>query len=370
MTAQRIKSRVFALFAVMVAFVSCAVTATPALAANIPATGGTTTFDKYLVMDANASVPPVTFSYSISGASSGQLENGIYSGIGTPSINSVTFEPSYTAEFGKPDDPDATEFKYATKQVTVDFNGISFDAPGVYRYVIIEKSSTNPSVPLDEAITRYLDVLVTYQDDTSNQLKIDSYSMHKVGESTKTASFTSVLSTFDLTLTKTVEGNQGDREKYFKFTVSISGAVEDTVYTVDLDDADAKPTVDGSVETNPTSLKVPTGGMVTATSYLKHEQSIVIQGLTSDTNYTITEENYSTDGYITSFVLDSNPSEEALTTGAEAMGAADHTVIFTNSKSGTVPTGILLETTPYLVMGGVVIVGLVALVATRRRRAQ
>lgn len=52
------------------------------------------------------------------------------------------------------------------------------------------------------------------------------------------------------------------------------------------------------------------------------------------------------------------------------MGTANHTVTFTNFKSGTVPTGILLETAPYLILGAVVVAGLVVLFATRRRRTR
>ena len=58
-------------------------------------------------------------------------------------------------------------------------------------------------------------------------------------------------------------------------------------------------------------------------------------------------------------------------TGPEGTAkTGDHTVIFTNDKQGTVPTGILLETAPYLILGAVVVAGLVVLFATRRRRSR
>ena len=58
------------------------------------------------------------------------------------------------------------------------------------------------------------------------------------------------------------------------------------------------------------------------------------------------------------------------TTTKKDMPTQDHTVTFTNTKNGTVPTGILLETAPYLILGAVVVVGLVVLFATRRRRTR
>ena len=51
-------------------------------------------------------------------------------------------------------------------------------------------------------------------------------------------------------------------------------------------------------------------------------------------------------------------------------GKGDNVVTFTNDKQGAVPTGILLETAPYLILGAVVVAGLVVLFATRRRRSR
>ena len=127
--------------------------------------------------------------------------------------------------------------------------------------------------------------------------------------------------------------------------------------------------MDGAVKTNETTLTA-TGGTVTKTYYLKDDQSIVIQGLTANTSYTITETNYSTDGYTTSYVLDGGDSTDSNTTDAQTMRAASHTITFTNTKNGIVPTGILLETAPYVILGAVVLAGFVVLFATRRRRSR
>lgn len=369
MTAQRIKSRVFALFAVMVAFVSCAVTAPPALAANTPPTDNlTTTFSKYLVMDENASVPNVEFEFTITaGDAVDGSENSlpIYAGIGNPTVESAVFSTGDTTTQGTPTNSGATGYKYAKKEVTVDFSNVTFNSPGIYRYIITEGSSTTSGIINDTTATRTLDVYVESND--TGGLSVAGYFLHE--DNAKSTGFTNEYATYDLTLKKNVTGNQGDRDKYFEFTVEIANAAEGTVYSVDLSGADENLTVDGTEKTNPKSLTVLAGGTVKATFYLKHEQSIVIQGLTSNTTYTITETDYASDGYTTSYEVNSGGSVESSTTGSQTMGADDHTVTFTNDKNGAIPTGILLETTPYLVMGGVVIAGLVALVATRRRRA-
>lgn len=52
------------------------------------------------------------------------------------------------------------------------------------------------------------------------------------------------------------------------------------------------------------------------------------------------------------------------------MGDTEHTVTFTNDKDGDIPTGILMETAPFILLGAVMIAGIVVLFLTRRRRVR
>lgn len=394
-----LKTRLWALAATLLLLVS--LLALPVSAANTPVTGGTFDFNKYLVMNANANVPNVEFTFTIDAGEPVNAGNGqqkIYAGIVQNTGETVTAPTVTEANFsyntdndntanGLPSDTTTTtqNKKYATKEVTVDFSGISFTAPGIYRYIITETASTASYIQNDTATDRTLDVYVQYKNNGSEdepnysdtELVVSNYVLHEgledpaaQGEE-KSDGFTNTYTTYDLTLTKSVTGNQGDRDKYFAFTVEITGAVEGTVYTVDLSRAEEKPTVDGVQQTNSNSLTA-TDGSVTATYYLKHNQSIKIQGLTEDTKYTISETSYSADGYTTTYKIDNGTEVTSNATPSEnnAMGTANHTVTFTNFKSGTVPTGILLETAPYLILGAVVVAGLVVLFATRRRRTR
>ena len=393
-----LKTRLWALAATLLLLVS--LLALPVSAANTPVTGGTFDFNKYLVMNANANVPNVEFTFTIDAGEPVNAGNGqqkIYAGIVQNTGETVTAPTVTEANFsyntdndntanGLPSDTTTTQNKkYATKEVTVDFSGISFTAPGIYRYIITETASTASYIQNDTATDRTLDVYVQYKNNGSEdepnysdtELVVSNYVLHEgledpaaQGEE-KSDGFTNTYTTYDLTLTKSVTGNQGDRDKYFAFTVEITGAVEGTVYTVDLSRAEEKPTVDGVQQTNSNSLTA-TDGSVTATYYLKHNQSIKIQGLTEDTKYTISETSYSADGYTTTYKIDNGTEVTSNATPSEnnTMGTADHTVTFTNTKNGTVPTGILLETAPYLILGAVVVAGLVVLFATRRRRTR
>ena len=375
------KHRLWAMTASVLMLVMCMMTTTPAYATNVAPTGAQlkTTFHKYLVMDEDANVPNATFHFTISAGQAVEATGSapaIYAGIGTPTVGTAIFAPSDSTTEGLPTDSGSVTGgkKYAMKEVTVDFSNVSFTAPGIYRYTISEGASSNSGITNDANTTRTLDVYVGYEDHSDTNLKVLDYVLQNGTAATPTTEksdgFTNTYTTNDLTLEKQVTGNQGDREKYFAFSVTLSDAVAGTKYTVDLSNADPSPTVDGDRKTNPTSLTVGPDGTITATYYLKNDQSIVIQGLTADTKYTMTETDYSKEGYTSSYVLDSGLSTSALTTGEQTMGAAAHKVVFTNDKEGIVPTGILLETAPYVALGAAVIAGFILLFVTRRRHTR
>ena len=380
---EKVLRQVFTVFAVIVAaFAMCASVATPAFAANTPVSGGTETFNKYLVMDADANVPNVTFEFDIMAGTAQEASGGspaIYAGV-TPDLITVSDAPFTTGDVTTngvtPDNTGSAAQKYATKSVTVDLSEVTFSNPGIYRYIITENATSQNGITNDTTNTRTLDVHVAYKEGSDTILEVTDYAFYLTAPTTnddfkntaKVYGFTNTYATNNLTLEKQVTGNQGDRDKYFKFTVSITGAVAGTVYDVDLSNADSTPNVNGGT-TNPNRL-VATDGTVTATYYLKDDQSITIKGLTRDTHYTITEESYSSDGYTTTNTVDETDSFQGDTTGDETMGNLSHEVVFTNHKEGIVPTGILIETGPYILMGAVVIIGLVALLATSRRRSR
>ena len=395
-----LKTRLWALAATLLLLVS--LLALPVSAANVaPTTNLQRTFNKYLVMDANANVPNVEFTFEITAGSAVNATTGssrsIYAGNdalrveGFPVLkvdsagNTATAKVNFAAgdtTYNSVQDGDILvldgEEKYAKKTVTVDFTEVDFTAPGIYRYIITEKAGvTQQGISNDETNTRTLDVFVEYENAEQGTLKVSNYILYpgtktdtsNVEQNAKDDGFTNTYTTYDLTLEKNVTGNQGDRDKYFEFSVNITGAVNGTVYTVDLTDAEGSPNVDGTTKTNSDTLTV-TDGSVAATYYLKHGQSIVIQGLTAGTKYTITEADYSGDGYSTTNTDNTGDGADGKTTSQKDMPGDDHTVTFTNDKQGTVPTGILLETAPYLILGAVVVAGLVVLFATRRRRSR
>lgn len=373
-----LKTRLWALAATLLLLIS--LLAMPVSAVN----GGTTTFNKYLILNENAHVPDAEFTFTITPgdavpANPETKMPAIYAGIGQPTVTKAEFTPDDTATTEVKDNEVTLESgeAFAKKAVTVDFSSVNFTAPGIYRYTITENNPTSQSgVAIKGNSTRTLDVYVEYTDDNATTLAVTHYVLQdgtaNPNTATKSKGFTNTYTTYDLTLTKDVTGNQGNRDKYFRFEVTIANAVAGTKYTVTVPSGLTQNDLEGAdqlTDVNKGEL-VATGGTVTAVYYLKDGQSITIQGLTPATTYAITEASYAADGYTTKYQIDSNGEQTANSFDAQTMGDTSHTVTFTNHKQGTVPTGILLETAPYLILGAVVVVGLVVLFATRRRRTR
>ena len=368
----------------------------------------TTSFTKYLVMESDANVPNTTFSFTVApgspvaaSATDGTL--AVLAGIGNPVIGSAAFtaEDTTTLEAGANEavvfkTEATTDEKYAEKTVSIDFSAVPFVEPGVYRYIITENVNTSAGITNDAVTTRTLDVYVEdASDDSGKALKITGYRMYSgtittapkadgtQSAVTKSDSFTNSYETHNLTFGKEVTGNQGSKDKYFCFTLSISNATPGTVYTVDLSRADGTSgTNDATIEanqgqTNAPSLTVHDNGSVTKTYYLQDGQYITIQGLAPGTQYTLGEnsEDYTSTTRISASVssLDWDASVEgndALSDPANgAIESADIHTGFTNDRSGTIPTGILMSIAKPAILGIVILACIAFLIIRSRKHA-
>lgn len=336
------------------ALLAAGIAVTPVCAAGItytPVTGESTSFTSTINVSATANVPNVTFSYGVAAGAAQAASDGnlaIYAGndgttsVGLPSIANVTFSAA---------DAKTTDTT-VVKEATVDFSGVSFKEPGVYRYVVTEQDSTAQGITSEEDKIKALDVYVT---DNNGVLEVSGYVMHNDENSAakkldatarlddKDVDFEHSLATSDLTISKTVTGNQASHDEYFEFTVALSGADEGAKYTVDLSAADATTSTNGintEAHTNPAEIVIGADGSATATFWIQHGQSVVIQGIGNKTKYEITEANrdYEVSEEVTG-------DEDAVMEGAKVTDAAltaDTEVAYTNSKSGAVPTGLFM----------------------------
>ena len=417
--------------------------------------GLATSFDKYLVMNAASDVPDVSFEYTVAAGtartfSASDKTIAVYPGptpekiafSGTGITDSATDDCKFEIRFAKNNstiaaaDKTASDYvkhldpgeKYAKKTVSLNFENVEFTEPGIYRYVITETAGNVQGITYDADSTRILDVYVV--DKTANNsdektLEVNSYILHASDETIaidndtygsngqviaagttntagegssdyKSQGFTNEYSSYDLTFSKAVSGNQASKDKYFAFTVKIENATAGTVYNVSYADDNNDNTTDGNADatisanpnsattcitsnvTQPSTLTVGSDGTVSQVFYLQHGQKIVIRGLTEGTKYTVSEdpEDYKPSAVATAGddqkTGDESAAGSAITLSNNAMSddyiQGNAVIDFTNTRQGLIPTGVILSIAAPAGIGVAVIGGIAYLLIRNKRR--
>ncbi len=435
-----LKKSMAMVLAIVMVVALCAV---PALAENsyTAVSGTSTTFQKALILDGDANVPAVEFAYSIAagtaqaavpGTSVEVIAPSAATGVtGTPSIANVVYAPGDATVTSASGVTLAAGEKAALKTATVDFSGVSFSEPGIYRYIITETSAGQQGMSYDTQTAaanavnkqRVLDVYVT--DDGTGALAVSSYVFHEEvstiaaganggsGEvaadadavSDKSLGYVNEYATYDIAFDKVVTGNQASRDKYFKFTVAITNAGANVDLGIDVSDLDVAPNgntatvydaatmaaangldddagsdavaatewyyggntyasqaeaeaasaadggAQGAITDNAVAAsagvagqqwRTDASGAVTHDVYLQHGQSIRINGLAAGANVTITEtpEDYK---------CDQTNNQIAITN----LAADSLSNTFTNTRTGMVPTGVVMTLIPGVALIGI-----------------
>ena len=333
--------------------------------------GSTTLLVKNLVVDADANIPDITFSYNIrrdthkdaTGTTIEILEASRAAEIGT-----AVFSNDDTANTinGLPSDADPTSAtagkKYAQKSIPITFPVGTFTKPGVYRFVITETDNHLPGVTYDSNQTRYLDVFVVAND--NNVLSVNGYVLRDSatdisinnGEyvespGVKSSGYTNILTQYDFDFSKTISGNQGDKNKRFNFTLKITGA-NPGVY----------PVITNGVTDNPTSITVGANGTATGEYSLTNGSTVKVVGLNAGAVCTVTE---NPDDYTATYSLDGGDA----VSGADSSDVTldrDHSVAFTNTRNGIIPTGIIMTIAPFAI--GICVFGAVFIFIICRKK--
>lgn len=382
-----------------------------------PVAGTSCNFNKYLIMDAGDNVPNATFSFTVAPGTAVSASNTVMQvlpGVGTPTIANVTFTNSDTTATAAGTNIDVARTaaqrvegatsgvqldagqKYATKQATVDFSTVKFNEPGIYRYIITETANeahANAGIIHDTDVDRVLDVYVT--DNGSGTLVVSSYVLHTnvsapvinttmgsadvaaAGDalSDKTDGFTNEYGSKDLRISKEVSGNQASRDKWFEITATFTNVADADTFVVSIANDNDANTNDGNADatsgttaatitanqgkTNPTSV---TGAQLKAGQkfYLQHGQNVVIRGIAPNATYTVTEnaEDYQ------SAVMNGKTNSGTIGSVAGSNKVAE--AGFTNTRNGVVPTGVILDSAPFIIIIGLAVAAL-AFTALRKK---
>lgn len=231
-----------------------------------------------------------------------------------------------------------------TKEIKIDLP--EYESVGVYTYIIHEAAGNSAGVTYyGDAIL--LRVTVIEQDGKLRIAAVHTEDPESTGEGKKD-DFDNFYSAGELEVHKDVEGIMGNKDKYFKFTVQLTGE-EGKTYQ------DSYAITGGSYDANPDSIEIRPGETTEATFYLKDDDTIHIENLPYGVEYKVSE----------------TPVADYVTTetGTEGeVNAAVEQANFTNTKGGTVDAGVVLDSAPYLfTLTGAAGVGLLL---TLRRRHQ
>lgn len=231
-----------------------------------------------------------------------------------------------------------------TKEIKIDLP--EYDSVGVYTYIIHEVAGHSAGVTYyGDAIL--LRVTVIEQDGKLRIAAVHTEDPESTGEGKKD-DFDNFYSAGELEVHKDVEGIMGNKDKYFEFTVQLTGE-EGKTYQ------DSYAITGGSYDANPASIEIRPGETTEATFYLKDGDTIHIENLPYGVEYKVSE----------------TPVADYVTTETGTEGEVDEAVEqanFTNTKGGTVDAGVVLDSAPYLfTLTGAAGVGLLL---TLRRRHQ
>ena len=256
----------------------------------------------------------------------------------------------------------------ATANITI--NLPRYTSVGVYEYTLREVATNQTA-----GVTYYgsdIYLVVTVINDGEGKLRVAAvhteaknsnggFDSIVSGTSPKSDTFTNTYTAGSLQVNKTVDGILGDKTKDFTFTVSLS-APSGKSWT---------PAV--TIKKNGADTELTLASDNTFTTTLKNGESFEICNLPAGVTYTVSETadtNYTTKiNGTASTASDGKHSTSgtiAVTTSANGTTSVN-TVSYVNTRTGTVDTGVSLDSLPYLLMLAVAGAGLVLMIARKRR---
>jgi len=286
----------------------------------------------YELTNAGTISPEETFTFKIDPDAVTDASDGIDVADYMPIVGDVTYLQGEAGSANK------------TKQIEIKLP--EYDSVGVYTYIIHEVAGDSAGVTYygDDILLR---VTVIEQDGKIRIAAVHTEDPEATGDGKKD-DFDNIYSAGKLDIHKDVEGIMGDKNKYFEFTVELTGE-EGKTYQ------ESYAVTGGSNADNPTSIEVKPGETTEATFYLKDGDTLHIENLPYGVEYKVSET--AAAGYETTKEGDEGEVDEAV-----------ETATFTNTKGGTVDAGVALDSVPYLfTLTGAAGVGLLL---TLRRRHQ
>lgn len=357
-----------------------------ALAAETATGNGVTkaAITKNLQMDKDVTTPTATFTFDVEKVSlDGGTEDsdlGKMPIITVPGLNFSNTDTGVT---------DATGLKVVKKQTENIIPDIGmFPCAGVYKYKVIEQQ-TGYTVTKDTAMTYSLaefnmDIYVKNKDDKSGELEIGGVYVNYVkddngnektekvdptpGTGTAVSEWQFVnkfRKTNFLTISKNVAGSMGDKTRQFKFSLSLKKSVLEAAGETYTGEISRKA---GSSASTMTDFTMTEGA--TPATFTLADGEVLTLTLPVGTTCSVTET--AVTGYTTTVDVTSNGAaaqqKTALTSGSVLVGEKSNSVTYTNTKNSDIPTGIVVDDLPFLILILVALCGFAGYVALKRRK--
>lgn len=302
---------------------------------------------KEVTTDGKTHAPNTAFSFTITEGDEGTLGTAkVYAGV----PGGLTLDTANDFSFAPGADTSATY----TKTGKINVNVSVFEKPGVYHYLVTETQGTYDGITYD-VTPRHLYVFVV---NATNGYEVEAIKVVKDGATAKEDNLKIVNSygdgtpdddIHDFIIKKTVTGNQGHKNMPFSFTVTING---DNAGKAGAEKYMAvKTPKTGGEET----IHITDG--VAENFTLMDGETLHIYGLSEKDTYTVTETDYSADGY-TTIVKDDVENDEfvnipAIGTPGEdgkVLTADGQVVEFINHKDVGPATGVAMTFAPYVLL--------------------
>lgn len=270
--------------------------------------------------------------------------------------------PDVQLSQGLAGNPTAEEAKLTITLPAIGGNN-GFQTVGVYEYTITPNPGTSGGVTYH---MNPIKLYVTVIQKDNNQLRIAAVHAEQhgsYGSEGKSNDINMTYSAGQLKVSKTVTGNMGERDKYFKVTVTLNGESGKTYPEAGYTVTGGTKITDGTTDATTSTITIGEP----KDFYLKNDETIAIQNLPYGVTYTVAEADYTGNngGYdAAAYVYSDTADGEA--DGSRKIDKAEETVTITNNKGIDVDTGIGLDSLPYIVMLAFVVIGLTVFFVKRR----
>lgn len=316
----------------------------------------TVTFTKKYTAPWTTGNPEETFNFTVKqGATIGGVEKTIE---GNEDADYPSTDPSI--EGVKFDKDTATADGY-TQDVTITLP--TYDRVGIYYYTINETNANTAGVSYhtDDIV---LKVTVIQDGDKVRVGAVHCEAPATDETSTKTGEIENVYKASELDITKNVTGLMGETDIYFTVKVNLTapaGTEMKSLITVNSSELSwTEDTTDTADDTyNPAEITE----MGEYTFKIKDGETIKLDNIPEGVTYTVEEVEADQNGYDTTIEYSDKEGKKIDTKEAD-------TVTITNNKGGTVDTGVMLDSMPYILLLAVAGLGVFTVVSKKRDNEQ